>query len=173
MFKPNAVCDSSPLIIFSKIGKLNLLLETFQKPLYIEQAVYEEVVTQGIKKKKPHATLIKEYIDNKKIVVKKCKKIKHTLKLDLGECATISLALEQKSNLVCLDEIDGRTAAKYFGLQPIGCIGILTALLKLKLIGKRKALEILAEMVKVDYRISARLLEDFKKVVQENKTFLP
>ncbi len=173
MPKPKAVCNSSPLIIFSKIGELGLLLGTFQKPLLIEQGVYEEVVIAGIEKKKPNAPLIKKCIDDGQIIVKKVKEIKQIYNIDYGESVTISLALEQHTDIICIDEIDGRTAAKRFGLKPVGCLGVLTIALKRKTIGKQKALKIMEEMLKVNYRINAKRLAEFTRAVKESKDFLP
>ncbi len=173
MSKPKAVCNASPLIVFSKINELDLLLGIFQKPLLLEQSVFEEVVIVGIAKKKPNALLIKKYADNGEILVKKAREIKQICGIDRGESATIFLALEQNIDLVCIDEMGGRTTAMHFGLKPVGCMGILTIALKRKTIGKQKALKLVGEMLNVNYRINAKLLEEFKKTVKENKDFLP
>ncbi len=173
MSKPTGVSNTSPLVIFAKSGNLDLLLKLFQKPLVIEEAVYQEAVVQGIEKQENDAEIIEKHVKNKEILVKKANRILDLPYMDAGERAAISLAVEEKPDFVCMDDLEGRAAAKQLGLKPVGCIGILTALLKLKIIGKRKALEIVEEMVNAGYRISAKLLEGFKKAVKENKDFLP
>jgi len=61
--------------------------------------------------------------------------LKKALKLtiDEGEAAAIVLALEQKADLVLMDDYDGRAMAKEYNLKVVGTIGIL---LKAKLEGK-------------------------------------
>lgn len=173
MSKLTAVSNTSPLVIFAKSGNIDLLLKAFQKPLIIEEAVYQEAVVQGIEKQENDAEIIEKHVKNKDILVKRANRILDIPYIDPGEKATISLALEDKPDFLCLDYLQGRGAAKQLGLKPVGCIGILMALLKLKLIGKRKALETLEEMVNAGYRISAKLSEEFKKAVEQNKHFLP
>jgi len=68
------------------------------------------------------------------------------LTLDDGEAAAIVLALEQKADIVLMDDYDGRTVAKEYDLMVTGTIGIL---LKAKLEGKipslRHDLDVLRE----------------------------
>ena len=66
--------------------------------------------------------------------------LKKALKLtiDEGEAAVIVLALEQKADLVIMDDYDGRAMAKEYNLKVIGTIGIL---LKAKLEGKTISLK--------------------------------
>ena len=68
------------------------------------------------------------------------------LTLDDGEAAAIVLALEQKADIVLMDDYDGRAVAKEYDLMVTGTIGIL---LKAKLEGKipslRHDLDVLRE----------------------------
>jgi len=45
--------------------------------------------------------------------------------LDLGEAAVIQLALEKNIQIVCIDELNGRRAARAVGLRVIGSLGLL------------------------------------------------
>jgi predicted nucleic acid-binding protein len=45
--------------------------------------------------------------------------------LDLGEAAVIQLALENNIDLVCIDELKGRSAARAVGLNVVGSLGLL------------------------------------------------
>ncbi|MFH0713339.1 MAG: hypothetical protein V1722_02275 [Candidatus Micrarchaeota archaeon] len=172
MYKPSAVCDSSILIIFAKSGHLALLLQAFQNPLSIEETVYREVVENGIEIKAPDAEVVQKYIDNRQIKVKTANKVFKIPFSDAGEEATISLAIQEKTNFIAIDDHQGRVLAKQFNLRPIGSLGIIKLLLKSKTIGKKQALEILEALLKVEYRINAKLLEEFKKTIKENKNFL-
>ena len=46
--------------------------------------------------------------------------------LDAGEAAVIQLALEQKIETVCIDELKGRRAANAVGLNVVGSLGLLS-----------------------------------------------
>jgi uncharacterized protein len=54
--------------------------------------------------------------------------------LDLGEAAVIHLALEQKVNIVCIDEWKGRRAALASGLKVTGVLGLLARAKRLGII---------------------------------------
>ena len=60
------------------------------------------------------------------------------LRIDDGEAAAIVLALEQKADLIIMDDYDGRAMPKQYDLMVIGTIGIL---LKAKLEGKTSSLK--------------------------------
>lgn len=173
MHKPSAVCDSSVLIIFAKSGHLALLLQAFQNPLLIEETVYREVVENGLERKARDAEIIQRHIDSRQIKVKTANKIIEIPSSDAGEEATISLAIQEKTDFIAIDDHQGRIFAKQFNLKPIGSLGALKLLLKNKTIGRKKSEEILEDLLKVDYRISAKLLEEFTRAVKENKDFLP
>ncbi len=57
--------------------------------------------------------------------------------LDAGEAAVIQLALEQKIEQVCIDELKGRRAALAVGLKIVGSLG---------LVGKAKTLGLISEI---------------------------
>src|SRR3989344_6503497 len=106
------IVNSSPLIIFGKINRLDLLIKVLKK-IIISEEVYKEVVVKGVEVNAPEAILIKKYIDNKKIHIKslesKWKKRLDLLKsvnisLDEGEAETIVLALQEKEKIVIIDE---------------------------------------------------------------------
>ena len=62
------ISDSSSLIIFIKINKLNLLTKLYDK-IQITNGIYKEIVEQGLFINAPDAKLIKKYIDDKKIEI--------------------------------------------------------------------------------------------------------
>ena len=165
MLKQKAACDSSVLINFAKIGRLGSLLAVFEKPLLIPREVYSEAVERGIEKRELDALLIEKAVKNGFILVKKAGKIFEHPFLGAGEKAVISLALENNLKAVCFDEAPARNAARQKGLKTIGSLGVLALLLKNKLVTKQDALGLLGEMIKRDYRISAKILEEFKKAI--------
>ena len=123
---PGAICDSSTLIHLAKIGRLHLLRE-FHKKIFIAPAVWKEVVQEG--RDWPGSSEVKqgrqagwiEVIDptNQTLV--------HFLRKDLheGESETIALAVEEKPEIVFLDESEARRIAKVYGFNITGVIGIL------------------------------------------------
>ncbi len=55
-------------------------------------------------------------------------------RLDKGEASVITLALESDNALLIIDEAKGRNIAKFFGVDVIGTIGVLTLAYKKGLI---------------------------------------
>lgn len=103
-----AVSNSTPLIVLSKIGKLELLKEYFTE-IYIPRAVYSEVVLEGKglsgSKEVEKAQWIRvEEITNDLAA--------RTLAIHLGagEAEAIVLA-EEKDMLLLIDDGDGRKTA--------------------------------------------------------------
>lgn len=125
------ISNSSPLIHLSKIGRLHLLRNLFQEILVPEEVLLESTENSN---GAPDADDIKQasWIHAIKIEDTDLKRAL-MLMLDEGEAASIVLALEQKADLVILDDYDGRAAAKEYRLNVTGTIGIL---LRAKLTGK-------------------------------------
>ncbi|MBI2445922.1 hypothetical protein HYV43_06040 [Candidatus Micrarchaeota archaeon] len=163
MHKVRAVADSSVLITFAKSKKLDWLLDTFETPLWIPPAVYDEAVTMGLEKKEPDARVIDAAVQRKSIQVRKVKKRLELPFLDAGESSVLALALENRLPVVCIDEAPARSAAKSLGLNPIGTLGVFFILLKRKRINQLQALALVEDMVRRDFRISAKILERFRK----------
>jgi predicted nucleic acid-binding protein len=118
---PKVVSNTTPILSFLKIGKLDIL-KTLYKNILIPQAVYQEIETG---KDRDY------YTDLKKLdwVSIKCIKTRQSrmylFDLDDGEAETIILAQEQNADLVIIDEKCGRRYARQLGLPVTGTIGIL------------------------------------------------
>jgi len=115
------VSNSSPLIHLAKIKKLDLLKEIFGK-IFIPKAVYDECVVESFKE----ANEIKksEWIIVKKIKNEDLKKAL-SIYLDDGEAEAITLAIEEKADLILLDDYDAREVARKYGFNITGVIDIL------------------------------------------------
>ena len=106
---PIVICDSSILILISKIEILDILIKSYGEIL-IPQAVYIESVEQGKKLKKTDAFLIEKRINDGKIIVKKIKDLSEKLKfmsdfnLHEGEAEALILYLEIKADLFGTDD---------------------------------------------------------------------
>jgi predicted nucleic acid-binding protein len=134
------ICDSSSLIHLSAIGRLDLLKD-FHSPLTIPQAVWREVVEQGLGRpgvKDVESALVEGWIE---IRVASNEPLLRALKQDLddGEAEVIALAIEHRAELVILDESEARRIAGVFDLKKTGAIGVL---IRAKLEGKIQSLRI-------------------------------
>lgn len=165
MRKARAVCDSSVLIAFAKIRRLDLLLDAFESPLLIPYPVYAEAVDAGVAKREPDAFLIRKKFNDGSIAAKKPKKHVDWPFLGVGESAVISLALQNKIACVCLDEAPARNAAKRVGLKPVGTLGILYSAYQNGSLSRHQTLDLLGQLIRLDFRISPKILEQFKKSV--------
>ena len=130
------VSNTSPLINLAWIGRLELLHELYGV-IHIPEAVWHEIVVQGAgqpgAKEVSHASWIKTCpVDNKLLVLALHQE------LDAGEAEAIALAMEQKAELLLMDERLGRETARYFGLNYTGVIGVLIEAKQKGLIGSIK-----------------------------------
>ena len=117
------VSNTSSLINLDWIGRLELLHELYGT-IQIPEAVWHEIVVQGAgqpgAKEVSHASWIKTCpVDNKLLVLALHQE------LDAGEAEAIALAMEQKAELLLMDERLGRETARYFGVNYTGVIGVL------------------------------------------------
>ena len=146
------VSDSSPLIAFSRIGRIDLLQAVVGNILIPEEVARE----------------ISEYGKNKKGVINlsdydwiKVKKVTYSNSVDLllpsidkGEAEVIVLAMENRADLVLIDELSGRKIAESFNLSILGSAGIL---LKAKEKGLIKAVKpLMDDMMEKGIRYSKR-----------------
>jgi uncharacterized protein len=117
------VSNASPLINLAWIEEFELLEQLFGK-IIIPNSVWNEVVLNG--KGQPGSEEVKSagWIQKKEIVNNLLVQ-SFLQELDRGEAETIALAIEQNADLVLIDEKIGRETALYFGLKPLGVIGIL------------------------------------------------
>lgn len=165
MPREKAVCDASVAINFAKIRRLDLLLESFEKPILIPREVFAEAVVRGLEKKEPDAVIIQGAIRKGLVMVRNARKQYTHPYLDAGEKAAISLALQEEVGTVCFDEAPARNAAKQAGLKPIGSLGILFRAIRAGKITAGEANGLLDQMIKRDYRISAGILQKFKSAL--------
>lgn len=117
------VSNSTPLINFAAIGRLDIL-EALFTTLVIPPAVEHELLERG--HQYPSATeiqqtsfIVKHDIRNGML------RDALTRDLDIGEAEAITLALEQKAGLLLMDEIAGRMIAESYDLAFTGSIGCL------------------------------------------------
>ncbi|MEA3282798.1 MAG: DUF3368 domain-containing protein [Euryarchaeota archaeon] len=117
------IADSTPLINFAAIHRPDVLEQLFER-IVIPEAVETKLLEKG--KRYPSAKELKRanFIDVIRINdLALCNSLK--IDLDRGEAEVITLALEQNAELLLLDEIAGRTVAKFHNIPFTGSIGCL------------------------------------------------
>lgn len=145
------VSDSSPLISFSLISKLDLITKIFSN-IYIPDAVYNEITIPD----KPYSQVLNEFAYGKvKSVQNKLTVSVLSKDIDKGEAEAIVLALENNIKRIIIDEHKGRNVARANGLIPIGSLGILLRAKELKYIKEIKPY--LDKLLQVKFRISQSL----------------
>jgi len=161
------ICNSSPIIGLSIIGKLNLLWEIFDEVI-IPKEVYREVVEANLYNNYGSKELEKA-VDQGMIIIYNVKN--NTLvdelygKLHRGELEVIVVAKELKLTDVVIDEKAARRFAETMLLQSIGIIGILIISKKRgKIEELKKYLDLL---IKCNYRISKKLYENALRKAEE------
>lgn len=118
------ISNASPLIVLSAIGKLELLHELYGT-VFISPAVYDEVAVGQHKQRVIIDDFKKSWLKVKPV---QSKVIVDTLKieLDAGEAEVIALAIDEKADLILIDERIGRRTAERLGVLFLGTLGILT-----------------------------------------------
>ncbi|MEB3336663.1 MAG: DUF3368 domain-containing protein [Leptolyngbyaceae bacterium] len=118
------VCNTTPLIGLSVIGRFDLLHHLFGT-IHILEAVYDEAVIfgreqGGAKQEVSSASWIKRH------TVYDRSSVDLLLKdLDLGESEVIALVQQLGATLVLMDERKGRKKLAELGISKIGTLGIL------------------------------------------------
>lgn len=109
------ICNSSPLIAFSNLQRLDILHTLFGK-IYIPDSVYQEVVLESTTDIQKEAIL--ESIENGLIeVVTPAEDYSFKRKLDAGEKGVLNLALERTPDVIIIDDKKARNVAKALGLE--------------------------------------------------------
>ena len=137
------VCNSSPLIHLARIGELELLRDLFEEVL-VPEAVYRECVIEGRERDDARKIQRASWIRIAGIKNIELKKALNT-SLDEGESEAIVLALQEKADLILLDDYEAREFARIYNLKITGIIGIL---LKAKYMGRISSLSEILENLK-------------------------
>lgn len=160
MKKKIVVSDSSILISFAKIKKLNLLKEVTGK-IIIPQAVYNEVIKKG--KPGTNEILSCDWIETR--VIGNEEKAKELPKyLGKGEKEAIILAKET-DGLLLIDDPAGRKEAIRQDIQITGTLGILQEIQAKGVIDRIKP--ILDSLIASGFRIDSNLYSEFLEGIGE------
>ena len=107
------VADASSLILLTRIDLMALVLEEFQ--VIIPECVYKECVNERSLKRFPDALAIQQWVQDKKIEVKKVDARKHEflLKVNQGEREAIALSLEFPESILLTDDGNAVKIARF------------------------------------------------------------
>ena len=170
------IINASPLIIFGKLNKMQILKKLYKK-IVITPEVYNEVVLKGLEKGSKDALIVKGHITNNDIAVvslegrfsSTASRIQEIYDVHIGEAETIALALQLREKEAIIDEINAREAARAFGIMPIGSLRVLLVAYKKNLINKDEINTLINEMENSKYRFSPKVLIEFWELFNKIK----
>ena len=162
------IFDSSPLINLAKISRLDLNKAIYNHVI-IPEAVYDEVVINGLELARDGANKIKNLVDERVIEVKKVENrnlVKaFNLDLDYGGSEVLALAIEIEADLVILDESEARHVANKFEISKTGFIGILIKADRLGMVESSR--ELLDDIIAKGFRIDETLYKKVIKILED------
>ena len=146
------ISDTSCLILFNKIGHLNLL-----------QEVYDNIITTP-EVAEEFSENLPEWIRIEKVKDKKYQEFIET-QVDLGEASAIALAKEMDNPLLLLDDLKARKLAGKLNLKYTGTLGVIN---KAKQLGVIDAIRPLIEkLLLTDFWISENVVNELLKLNNE------
>lgn len=154
------ITNASPLIYLAKIGRLRLLKLLFSH-VSLPYAVYREVVERGLAENRPDAAEVKAAVNQgwlKVIQIKSNPELASALdQIDAGEAETLSLARQEKTEIVLVDDGAARRLAKALGLTPHGTVYVILCALKRKHLSEDEAKAALAQLIEAGFRLSPEI----------------
>jgi predicted nucleic acid-binding protein len=156
------VFDASTLILITKAELLDLFLANVRVPVAIPAEVERECCTS---KKRLDAAIIQKALDESRIETiavrdrRLVAKLQEDFSLGKGESEAIALAVNEKAQLVGIDDKNGIDACKLLGLPFTTAIGILIRSRERALLAGPEALEKLARLAN-DGRYKDSIVED-------------
>ena len=158
----------------ARLGKLHLLKEVFTQ-IQVPPEVKIETVDRGKTKEYPDAYVIEHALNEGWIVTdplttentKKSEALAQIAGIDIGEAQAIILAKQKSEELVLIDQANAREVARQLGLSPRGTIFIILKAARRKLIRKRDAKQMLANLIEVNFYISAKIYRDTLKAIEK------
>ncbi|MBN2006251.1 MAG: DUF3368 domain-containing protein [Anaerolineae bacterium] len=164
MAQSAVVCNAGPLIALGKLNRLELLGALYPQVL-VPQAVYHEVVTQGLRQGAVEAATVRQFWEQQQwpvVEVPAATLATYTPAVILGpgETAVLALALTYRQPWVLLDDEAAREEARRLRLPVRGTVGILAAAYQQRHLPFSQVEFLLQEIAaRPDIWISARLCE--------------
>lgn len=168
------ISNASPLILFARINKIELLAGLYKK-IIIPDEVYQEVVVRAKNAGYPDAAIISLFVEKGSIIVrplgqtaisKANQLVIAYSSLDLGEAHTIALALQEQEKNALIDETTARKVAYLHGIQPRGSIGILVEAYQKEHITKQEAVFLLQALLQAGLRVGGDVVGRFYEMIR-------
>lgn len=163
------VFDASTLILIAKVELLDLLLASVSVPVAIPAEVEKECCGS---KKALDAVIIQRALNEsliKTVVVKNRRlvgKLQADFSLGRGEAEAIALALEEKAEVLGIDDKNGINACKLLGVPFTTAVGILIRSREKGLLEESDAFEKLASLAKHG-RYKDSIIEDARLKLED------
>jgi len=130
----STISDSSPLILLSKLKRIEFLKELYEE-VWIPDDVYEEVVVKGKEEGYSDAyeveRNIQEFIRVKELDEEHSERAEEIKSgLGSGESEALMLALQEEAEMLLADDMEVRKMAKSKGITCRSTLGILLEALK-------------------------------------------
>lgn len=117
------ISNTSPITNLAAIGQLELLQKLFSE-VVIAEGVWSELNAYNQQWPGRGEVAQAHWVERKIVNNPTFFQILRR-DLDPGEAETIALAIDEKADLVLMDERDGRSTAQRLGLKTVGVVGIL------------------------------------------------
>jgi predicted nucleic acid-binding protein len=140
------ISDTSVLILFQKINKLDLL-----------QGIYSEIITTP-EVAEEYGDVLPGWIIIQSVSDRKYQEFLET-QIDKGEASAIALAKDYTEVLLLLDDLKARKLATQLNMKYTGTLGIINRAKQLGLIERTKPL--IDEILNTDFRISEKIIKEF------------
>ena len=142
------IADTSCLILFHKIGELEILRKVYDTitttpeiALEFSEELPEWIIIEYVKDKK-----YQDFLETQ---------------IDLGEASAIALAKEMEFPLLLLDDLKARKLAKKLNIKFTGTLGVIH---KAKQIGAiKKVKPLIDKLLSTNFRISAYIVKELLK----------
>ncbi|MCD4774195.1 MAG: DUF3368 domain-containing protein [Bacteroidales bacterium] len=146
------ISDTSSLILFHKIGELDIL-----KKVYNNISTTPEVAEEFLEQ-------LPEWIKIESVKDKKYQEFLET-QVDSGEASAIALAKEMDKPLLLLDDLKARKLARKLNLKFTGTLGVINKAKQIGIIDKIKP--IIDKLLSTDFRISENIINELLRINNE------
>lgn len=146
------VCDTSCLILFDKINKLDLLRRCYNTIFVTPEVALE------------YGKQLPDWIISKKVTNQSHQLILEQI-LGAGESSAIALGFELPHSLIVIDDLKARKVAKSLNLQITGSLGVLVKAKQKRHIDRLAP--VLYDIQQTDFRISEKILHRILSLVDE------
>ena len=146
------ISDTSCLIVFHKIGELDLL-----------EKVYNNIITTP-EVAEEFSEQLPDWVKIERVSDKKYQKFLET-QVDVGEASAIALAKEMDNPLLLLDDLKARKMASQLNLKFTGTLGVIHKAKQTGVIEKVKP--IIDKLLLTDFRISDKIIHELLRINDE------